>query len=265
MRCSSFWMHFNRRVDVIVVSEVLDHARPLLGGAEDRGALVDILGRFAPYGEVYWLEIGVGDGNNLAFLLNSLGQDRIYYVWALDPQTTSLSLNATLVSRLVLETGGFEAHNPTIKYDVINLRQSAYYFASDREIDRIIFMLSKRGVVTTTLWTKNCFLYRLHCKIAEEVGGSPTIVTAEWLSDAFEAAGLRRVASRVGRGPIQTVNITRRQKLALFDLAARLLDGSALDDETKVGLIERFISTHSSPIRENSVDCFAHPALTDPA
>ena len=137
-----------------------------------------------PEGDLDWLEVGAGDGRNLARQLRRHSHGRRIRTVALEPMADAPAALACVEWR----RQPLEEYAPDRAFDWINLRHSAYYVRDAfAEIARIACCLRGGGALALTHWSRRCSLYHLHRAIVGATGGLATAciedVTAELAKD----------------------------------------------------------------------------------
>jgi SAM-dependent methyltransferase len=110
-----------------------------------------------PRGSLEWLDVGVGNGASLTYLLRALSRERRFNVVAIDPQFSPAphSFSGWPISFYQTKLEDLDLEGP---YDCINMRQSCYYL--DHPADSIVQLadtLSADGIVAITLWGPGLF------------------------------------------------------------------------------------------------------------
>jgi SAM-dependent methyltransferase len=154
------------------ILEALHRTRSAFGLGSEAEQLANEIDRLLPSGDICWLEVGAGDGRNLAWLLTRLRADRRFAVTALEPASDRprLRMEADLEwLRLPVEQ-----YKPVQPLDWINVRHSAYYLRRPiEEIARLGRALAPTGGMSITHWSESCVLFALHRKICGREGTVP--------------------------------------------------------------------------------------------
>lgn len=140
-------------------------ARPAFGGSTEAEHLVKFTDRHLRHGDVDWLEIGAGDGRNLAYQLSRLSTHRTFRVVALEPAAG----DPAWFHRIEWLRLRAEDYHADRWFHWINMRHSAYYLQDPvSEIVRLVGMLHHEGALALTHWSRECILRRLHAAICGE-------------------------------------------------------------------------------------------------
>ncbi|RXG86544.1 class I SAM-dependent methyltransferase [Bradyrhizobium zhanjiangense] len=205
----------------------LTKCKSVFGSGSERDEILGGLDeRLARGVTLSWLEVGVGDGKNLQYLLESLGGSRSFVVTAIDPSPNSAK---QIVSRypIKVERKTVESFRTTKRYDCINARQCAYYFDNPPLMFlRLARLLSANGVLVATIWSDNCILLALNGLIANSLGSSqvalrPDSLIANLSSEEFV---IDRCVEDCGSVSIAQLRAERQTFIALCALAARKID-----------------------------------------
>jgi SAM-dependent methyltransferase len=210
----------------------LSNSKAVFAGQSERGVIASkldlILAKDKP---LCWLEVGVGDGENLQFLLDALGHRRQFAVTAIDP--SPLAIKRIDIQKVEILSVGIETFAPDRHYDCINARQSAYYFADPaNNVLALAGWLTVDGVLAVTIWSEDCILYRLNRAIARTVGRNEAGLRAEELIRSLpsEQFVVERHRELCGRLDIDRLREDRGAFLALCSLAARKINIGALTE-----------------------------------
>lgn len=240
-----------------MVTKVIDALMPvkrIARGTPDRDALVVLLQSKLRSNYIRWLEVGVGDGANVEFLLGILGEGKKFKLDVIDPQINEHDLRLSFKHRFLRIS--FEEFSEECVYDVINCRQSAYYFYDgEQSIYKLKKLLGPSGILAITVWTESCLLYRLHAHIAGLMRLPLTEVTHHRLGELITGSGFIQVGAIVTQGDFDLrPPITPQLAVGLFDLSARRLDISEFSDATKVATVLEFLASQgTNRCRENGV------------
>jgi SAM-dependent methyltransferase len=197
---------------------------------------------------LYWLEVGVGDGANLRFLLDTLGHRRQFAVTAIDP--SPLAIKQINTHKIEILHVGVETFVPDKYYDCINARQSAYYFGNPAsDVLSLAGWLTPDGLLAVTIWSEDCILYRLNRAIARAAGCNEAGLRAEDLikslpSGEFVVERYREPCGRIDMGRLRE---DRNVFAAVCSLAARKINISALTERHLAELffeLERLETAH---------------------
>jgi len=189
-----------------------------------------------------WLDVGVGDGRSLSKILAQLAEGRIRFnVIGVDPEampglvcepTNTFSVFDCFIEEFAIDR----------KFDVINVRQSAYYFENPPLIlAELIRTLRDGGKLFVTHWTQDCFLYQLHFLIAEELGLQPSALALEELNCMILRDTSRvvdQVAVVVDTIDLQAVLSDPSVFEATLNIAARRLPASQLTNAARTRLAD---------------------------
>jgi SAM-dependent methyltransferase len=149
----------------------LSTSRRAFGGTSEAVEVAELTDAALRKGEVSWLEVGAGDGENLQFQLNFLGLGRTINVVAVEPAAVE-PLARQNVDWIRARIEDYATHR---KFDWINVRHSAYYFSDPLpELKRLMGMLTTGGALALTHWSRDCVLYRIH----QTVSGDGAIACA---------------------------------------------------------------------------------------
>ena len=148
----------------------------------DGGVVLDtIRANFGP-GPVSFLDVGCADGLFVRRAKDLLHLTGIKLsVTAIDPLPAAvLSTVRQLPVDAVYRTR-FEDFSPGAKFDVINVRHSLYYLRDPvRQVARMTDLVKPGGLLTFTLWGRNCDLYRVYgATRTESADADPYPITAE--------------------------------------------------------------------------------------
>lgn len=236
------------------IVDALAPVKAIARGTADRDALAGQLMAELKAGYVDWLEVGVGDGANASFLLRHLSNGRRFSVDLIDPQTTQPNLLLDFEYRFV--PIGFEDFNPDRSYDLINCRQSAYYFWDNyRTALKLASMLKPGGIVAMTVWTENCVLFEIHERIAHSFGVPPSEVTHQQLYENLTRYGFAQIDSAITSGVLDvSEQVSLSTAVGLFDLCARRIDVRNIAPADKVEAVASFFAAQQVKRgRENGV------------
>lgn len=217
-------------------------------------------------GSIRWLEVGVGDGQNLKYLLQALGGRRIFDVFAIDPHPTCSPAVMEGVS-ITLQSVRLEDFRLAGPYDCINARQSCYYFDEpERSVLKLACNLSERGILAVTVWTKKCALFELHSEIARSLGQKSEVVCAESIAEIvgnerFEVIERCQMTAPLASDAIQNEPMAAN---GLYQLAARKLDVHTTSEQLRVKVCREFFLQRPAACRENEVLLFRRRSA-DPA
>jgi trans-aconitate methyltransferase len=244
------------------ISEVLSESKRLFGGEADRDKLAELLLAHRPAGNLRWLEVGVGDGQNLKYLVDKVCKNVDLTVTAIDPQIT---VDKEFIDpRFVPIKSSFQTFSPNNQYDLINARHSIYYFGDDHEqIARLPAILASNGCLAITAWTEECVLFALHKAIASRIGRPPSNLTSTSAHQSLEKVGLQRVANYVALGQIHLQDATTEQLASMVELAARNMDVSHTSTLERAQIAREFISSCRDFRRHTAISVYAHFNLSN--
>jgi SAM-dependent methyltransferase len=212
---------------------VLANSKVAFAGQSERAALASELDQILAKGKtVNWLEVGVGDGENLRYLLDTLDDGRQFAVTAIDPSPLATRRISSRPPVEVLSVK-VESFRPTRRYDCINARQSAYYFEDPANtMLTLAGWLSRDGVLAATLWSQDCILYRLNRAISRAVCPQDAGLRAEDLIGPLprEEFVVERHIELCGPLNTDTLRSDHSAFAAICALVARKIDISALTE-----------------------------------
>lgn len=212
---------------------LLANSKPAFSGGSERGSLASGLDRLLVRDKIVeWLEVGVGDGKNLTYLLDSVGGSRRLVVTAVDPSPLAVKRVDSPYPVEVVPVG-IESFFPGKRYDCINARQSAYYFQDPSNTALTLAgWLSPNGVLAVTLWSRDCVLYRLNGAIARATGQAIGGLCAEDLIRSLSAEEFEIECHREDCGSldIERLRLDRSAFQAICALAARKISTIALTE-----------------------------------
>jgi len=232
----------------------LNASRPAFGDHSEREILADCIDRRLARGSIRWLEVGVGDGKNLAFLLTRLRDGRSFEVTAIDPAPAVAKMALDGAGIRLLHTG-VESFQSEDRYDCINVRQSCYYFDDPAaRLTQLGDLLTASGALVLTVWTERCALHRLHGQIARSSGRGGQTVHSDILASAMIRSGFRIEQRRLSAAPLSIGVIQASDAVAgaVYRLAARSLDiyHSEADQAEKC---RSFLAGREGDMRENEI------------
>jgi SAM-dependent methyltransferase len=248
------------------VLDLLLRSRPAFGEESERAALASTLDAHLPRGNLKWLDVGVGNGANLIYLLRELEKERRFKVVAIDPQVSPAAdaFAGWPVSFHRTKLEDFDLKGP---YDCINVRQSCYYL--DRPADSIVRLadtLSAAGTMAITLWAPNCILRGLHRIIAEAVDTADPAVMADDLLRALPEKKFQVLARRQ-ESAILDVDLVQHDggvAAALVGLAARTLNIAGMSQDNQADLCRNFLRERKQISRINEIVVVGRAPSTDP-
>ena len=192
-----------------------------LGPSSERDLICASVAAALPPGFYSWLDVGVGDGNSLSRILEELASlGYAFDAHGIDPEAPE---GLTCDAAITFETrkAPIEDCDFALPFDVINVRQSAYYFSDLAGVFRKLTQaLSPRGVLMVTHWAEGCFLFQLHDQIARELG-QPT-----------EQLGVTDLARHIADGGVLTSRVSIVTDT--IDLNAVLGDPTLLDATLRI-------------------------------
>ena len=242
----------------MTVLEDLHACRPAFGDRSEREPLAACLDEHLPRGRTKWLEVGVGDGVNLAFLMTRLMPGRSFDVVAIDPAPAISTMSLAGAEIRILRTG-VEDFRSDDRYECINVRQSCYYFDEPASrLRQLGGLLAPDGILTLTVWTKRCALHRLHRKIAEDTGGGREDLHSDGMVREMDASGFRVRRRILATAPLslRTVETDDIVAGAVYRLAARSLDLTH-SRQSHAERCRSFFSAGSDTQRENEILVFS--------
>ena len=134
-------------------------------------------------GSVAWLEVGAGDGRNLAFQLGVLGVGRAIRAVAVEPA----HMHPAPIEGVEWVSCRIEDYRPDRPFDWIGIRHSAYYITDPvGEIARLTRSLTAGGTLALTHWGGDCILRRLHVAMCGDTGEA-AVLGVEDLSQELAA------------------------------------------------------------------------------
>jgi SAM-dependent methyltransferase len=236
------------------------------GGESERAALASVLDAQLPRGDIEWLEVGVGSGANLIYLLRALERERRFHVLAIDPQSSPAAETfaewPVSFHRTKLED--LELAGP---YDCINIRQSCHYL--DHPLDSIVRLahaLSAGGIMAVTLWAPDCALLGLHQRIAAALGSAERGLMADGILEHLPGKKFQ-VLSRGQVRMALDIDLIRREATvaaALVGLAARKLDIAGISEDDRAKLARRFFADKDRFSRVNEIVLVGRMPSSDP-
>ena len=145
-------------------------SRLAFGGTSEAEELVGLADAALKMGDVSWLEVGAGNGANLAFLLDQLAVDRTIDAIAVEPAAFCPPARPDI--RWI--TGRIEDYTTSRTHDWVNVRHSAYYIRDAvSELQRLTRMLAPGGTVALIHWSQDCVLRRVHQLLVADPGDPP--------------------------------------------------------------------------------------------
>ena len=230
-------------------------SRAAFGGESERAVLASVLDAHLPKGHLKWLEVGIGNGSNLTYLLRALGRERQFDVVAMDPQSFPaagafaewpISFHRTKLEDLTLAGS----------YDCINLRQSCYYLDCPADsMVRLADALSTGGILAVTLWAPDCALRALYRTIAGAAASVDCGLTADDLLGAlsgerFQVLSRRQISADLN---VDLIQRDARVAAALVALAARKLDIAGMSEDDRADLCHSFLAGRTRLSRINEI------------
>lgn len=173
----------------MTIAASLATLKSALGPRSERDLIcASVTAALAP-GSYSWLDVGVGDGNSLSRILEELASlGYAFDTQGIDPEAPE-GLTCDPAITFVTRKTPIEDCDFASPFDVINVRQSAYYFSDLAGVFRKLAQtLSPQGVLLVTHWADGCFLFQLHDRIARELGQTP------------EQLGVTDLAGRIADG-----------------------------------------------------------------
>lgn len=249
------------------IAWMLQRAKRAFVGGSDAGMLAHRLENVLPRGHLQWLEVGVGDGNNLQFLLQALSTNRTFDVVGVDPEAVPARLYRHVQRCSIYHCGIEDYEVASHEWDCINARQSLYYFQDPIDsLSRLSKNLSKGGVLAVTVWTRNCCLYKFHryladiyqLKISHDICAEALVSTDDHFYRVLSADSIELALD------VDEIYAQQGVANALLGLATRKL---LLPDEARCrgqSLIRRFFEdTQADPVRSNAILLFG--PVTEPS
>jgi SAM-dependent methyltransferase len=165
--------------------------------------------------------VGVGDGSSLSRILEELASlGYAFRAQGIDPEAPE-GLTCDPAITFATRRAPIENCDFALPFDVINVRQSAYYFSDLAGVFRKLTQaLSPGGVLIVTHWAEGCFLFKLHDQIARELGQAP------------EQLGVTDLARHIADGGVLTPQVSIVTDT--IDLNAVLADPTLLDATLKI-------------------------------
>lgn len=240
------------------IAEELVVLKQALGPRSERDLIVESIMTAIPAGRWAWLDVGIGDAVSTSKMLADLNSHGLQFdLVGVDPELQDGTVCPEAMEvELVRER--IENYSPSRKFNVVNVRQSAYYFDNlDKNIENLFRMLCCPSLMLITYWTDDCFLFKLYSTIAEELGVKPKPLSISSLQGSLTRLGkAASIEYTIVSDTIDVAKILSNEGLfkATVAIAGRGLKTHLLGDEA-LKRLQALIATASPEvaIRSNAL------------
>lgn len=248
----------------VPIASVLAAAKPAFGGDTEAASLLEAVDQRLRYGAVRWLDVGSGDGRNLALMLDRLRPGRQIEAIAVEPAAQALRRDNDGTPNVRWVRSTIESFDTRDRFELINVRQSAYYFADPpRQLTLLSDYLAPKGLLVLTHWSADCVLYGLHRTICESSGCQCSDTIEELCagltaSDRFDVSLLGLFESAFDQSRLQDDLVAS----AIYDLSRRLCPDQLTSIQDRATFVRAFLTRLSRiPARSNGIVLVQHKSL----